>query len=551
MKPSGSALSTKWSTTRCILILAVIIIAVTLRLPRLQQRPMHGDEAVHAVKFSELLEKNFYRYNPDEYHGPTLNYFTLIPAWLSGIHKFKDLSEFTLRIVPVFFGLLLVLMPLMLVDGLGRPATIIAAVLTAISPAFVFYSRYYIHEIPLVCFTFGVITCGWHYTQRKNIEWALLTGIFLGLMHTTKETCIIAFASMLLALLLTLLLQRRQVSISNAIKAIKSRHVIVTIAAAVIVSTLFYSSFFTNPDGILDSVRTYAVYFTRAGQNDLHIHPWYYYLDILTWMEGFERLTWNEDLIVVMAGVGFIIAMTKKGISSVNFTLLRFLAFYTLIITVVYSAIPYKTPWCLLGFLHGMILLAAVGVAALIKISLYWWEKLAVGFLLVFFGLLLPAGQAYLGSYKYYADPSNPYVYAHPTTDVFDITKRIEEVARAHPDGHNIYIQVICPAGDYWPLPWYLRSFPNTGWWNDVDENIPAAPVIIASPSVESALLKKLYELPPPGKKTLYVPLFDSYTELRPQVELLGLVTKELWDSYQQSIPSQTSPAPRRGGTSR
>ncbi len=548
MKPSGSALSTKWLTTCCILILAVTIIAVALRLPRLRQRPMHGDEAIHAVKFGELLEKNSYRYNPDEYHGPTLNYFTLIPAWLSGVHKFKDLSEFNLRIVPVFFGLLLVLMPLLLVDGLGRSATIIAVVMTAISPAFVFYSRYYIHEMLLVCFTFAIIIFGWRYTQSKNIAWALLTGIFLGLMHATKETCIIAFASMLLALLLTLLLgprfagtlQRRQAGISDTIGTIKPSHVIVTIVAAVMVSTLFYSSFFTNPSGILDSVRTYAVYFTRAGRNSLHIHPWYYYLDILTWMEGFEKLTWNEDLIIVMAAFGLIVVMVKRYRAPFNLSLLRFLAFYTLIMTVVYSAIPYKTPWCLLGFLHGMILLAAVGVAALIKISLYWWEKLAIGFLLVFFGLLLPAAQAYLLSYKYYAAPSNPYVYAHPTTDVFDITQRIEEITRASPDGHNIYIQVICPAGDYWPLPWYLRSFNNVGWWNNVDESIPAAPLIIASPSVEPALMRKLYELPPAGKKTLYVPLFDSYTELRPQVELLGLVTKELWDSYQRSIQSQT-----------
>lgn len=524
-----------WPKKCCILVLAAMIAAVALRLPRLQQRPMHGDEAIHAVKFGELLEKNFYQYNPDEYHGPTLNYFTLIPAWLSGIHKFKNLSEFTLRIVPVFFGLLLVLMLLLLVDGLGRSATIIAIVMTAISPAFVFYSRYYIQEMLLVCFTFGVIACGWRYTQSKNTKWALLTGVFLGLCHATKETSIVAFASMLLALLLTLLMQHRQESISNAVKAIKPWHIIVAIAAAVVVSTSFYSSFFTNPAGILDSFRAYTTYFNRAGQNNLHIHPWYYYLDILTWMEGFEGLTWNEDLIVVMAAVAFIIAMTKKGISTVNFTLLRFLAFYTLIMTIVYSAIPYKTPWCLLGFLHGMILLAAVGVAALINISLYWWEKPVVGFLLVLFGLLLPVGQAYLGNYKYYADPSNPYVYAHPTTDVFGITRRIEEVARASPDGHNIYIQVICPAGDYWPLPWYLRSFPNTSWWNDVDKDIPAAPLIIASPSVEPALMRKLYELPPPGQRNLYVPLFDSYTELRPQVELQGFVTKDLWDRLLQS----------------
>jgi uncharacterized protein (TIGR03663 family) len=522
-----------WPKKCCIFVLAVMIVAVALRLPQLQLRPMHGDEAIHAARFGELLEKNFYRYNPNEYHGPTLNYFTLIPAWLSGIHKFKDLNEFTLRIVPVFFGLLLVLMPLMLVDGLGRSATIIAAVMTAISPAFAFYSRYYIQEILLVCFTFGVIACGWRYTQNKNIYWALLTGVFLGLCHATKETSIIVFASMLLALLLTFLLQHRQKNISNAGKAIKPWHIIAVIVTAVVVSTSFYSSFFTNPDGILDSFRAYTTYFNRAGQNDLHIHPWYYYLDILTWIEGFGSPTWSEDLIVVMAAVGFIIAMAKKGISTVNFTLLRFLAFYTLIMTVVYSAIPYKTPWCLLGFLQGMILLAAVGVAALIKMSLYWWEKLVVGFLLVLFGLLLPAGQAYLGSYKYYADPSNPYVYAHPTTDVFDITRRIEEVAQANPDGHNIYIQVICPSGDYWPLPWYLRSFPNVGWWNNVDESIPPAPLIIASPSVVPALTRKLYELPHPGKKTLYVPLFGS--ELRPGVKLQGFVTKELWDRLLQS----------------
>jgi uncharacterized protein (TIGR03663 family) len=426
-------------------------------------------------------------------------------------------------------------MPLLLLRGLGWSATIIAMIMTAISPAYVFYSRYYIHEILLVCFTFGVITCGWRYVQSKNIAWVLLTGIFLGLMHATKETSIIAFNSMLLALLLTLLIQHRQMSISNIIKTIKSLHIIVTIVAAVMISILFYSSFFTNPGGILDSVLAYAAYFNRASQNDLHIHPWYYYLDILTWIEGFEKSTWNEDLIIVAAVFGFVIAITKKGISNVNFTLLRFLAFYTLIMTVIYSAIPYKTPWCLLGFLHGMILLAAVGVAALIKMSLYWWEKLVVGFLLVLFGLLMPVVQAYFLSYKYYADPSNPYVYAHPTTDVFDITRRIDEIAQVHPNGRNIYIQVICPAGDYWPLPWYLRSFPNVGWWSEVDVNVPSFPVIIASPSVMPALMRKLYELPPPGEKTLYVPLFDSYIELRPQVELQGFVTKDLWDRLVQS----------------
>jgi len=244
---------------------------------------------------------------------------------------------------------------------------------------------------------------------------------------------------------------------------------------------------------------------------------------------------WSEALIVLLAGVGFVVAITRKGIAVVNFNLLRFITFYTLIMTVLYSVIPYKTPWCLLGFLHGMILLTAVGAVALIKLAPNVLVKVVISLLLVVGGVHL-AWQGYLGSYKYYAVPTNPYVYAHPVPDVVPIAKRVEEVAQVHPDGYEMHIQVICPEHDYWPLPWYLRRFEKgtIDWWDKVADDVPAALVIIASPSVEQALMRKLYSLPPPGKKNLYVPLFDSYMELRPQVELRGYVTKELWDSYQQ-----------------
>ena len=141
---------------------------------RLAERPMHGDEAIHAIKFGQLLEQGTYRYDRNDYHGPTLNYFTLIPAKLSGAANLKQVNEMTLRIVPVVFGTLLVLLLLLLADGLGTGATIIAAILTAISPAMVFYSRYYIQEMLLVCFTFGLIVSGYRYVQSKNVGWAFI-----------------------------------------------------------------------------------------------------------------------------------------------------------------------------------------------------------------------------------------------------------------------------------------------------------------------------------------------------------------------------------------
>ena len=536
----------RWPRICCALVLAAAVVGAVLRLGQLEQRPMHTDEAVHAVKFGQLLEDGIYRYDRDEYHGPTLNYLTLIPARLVSAGKLTEVRESTLRIVPVFFGVALVVLVLLLMDGLGGKAAVVAAILTAISPAFVYYSRYYIQETLLVCFTFGAIACGYRYCRNKHVLWALLTGAFLGLMHATKETCIIAFAAMGAALLLTVLTQRRQGKESGAVATVKAtnpKHLAAMIGCAAVVSMLFYSSFLTNLSGISDAARAYGAYFHRASQNQLHIHPWHYYLKMLVcWRLG-EGPIWSEGLIVFLAAVGLGVAVIKRHSNNGDVRLFRFLAFYTLIMIVVYSAIRYKTPWCMLGFLHGMILLAGVGAAAFLKASSRR-RRTVVSVLLVAGGITL-AAQAYLGSYKYASDMRNPYVYAHTDSDVFTIVQRVEEMAQADPNGFDMYVQVICPGDDYWPLPWYLRSFTKVSWQNSVDYALPIARMIVASPEVEAALIKKLYELPPPGEKDLYVYLFDSYVELRPQVELRGFVTSDLWDRFHQQGAGAADPNKR------
>jgi len=190
----------------------------------------------------------------------------------------------------------------------------------------------------------------------------------------------------------------------------------------------------------------------------------------------------------------------------------------------------------MLGFFNGMILLAGVGAVTLVRLMPNALSRLII-ICLLFAGSCHLLRQAYQGSYKYYADNRNPYVYAHPTTDVFTMVQKVQEIALANEDGYDTHIQVICPENDYWPLPWYMRSFTNVGWWDRVDDSVPYASVVIAAASLEQEILTKLYELPPPGKKNLYVPLFDTYMELRPGKELRGYVRKEMWDRLQQSQP--------------
>ncbi len=83
-----------------------------------------------------------------------------------------------------------------------------------------------------------------------------------------------------------------------------------------------------------------------------------------------------------------------------------------------------------------------------------------------------------------------------------------------------------------WPLPWYLRGLARVEWWNGVPESAPSAPVILVTPDMERALVRKLYDLPPPGERELYVSIFERPVELRPRVELRGYAASRLWEDY-------------------
>jgi hypothetical protein len=149
-------------------------------------------------------------------------------------------------------------------------------------------------------------------------------------------------------------------------------------------------------------------------------------------------------------------------------------------------------------------------------------------------GILFLFFQSYAANFYVYVDPIYPYAYAHTCIDIFKITSKIEKVASVHPDKNDMYIQIIFPDHSYWPLPWYLRDFNKVAYQNKVDPGMPAAPVIIASSEVKNEILNKLYELPPPGNKNLYLLLFPERVWLHPGLETIGFVTKDLNDIVQQ-----------------
>jgi uncharacterized protein (TIGR03663 family) len=520
------------------LFLVAILLAAALRLPGLAARPMHADEAVHADKFGTLLEGGAYAYDPSEYHGPTLYYLTLLPAWVRGTSRYVEIDEVTLRCVPAVLGVALVAAHLGARALLGFPGAALAALLAALSPAMVFYGRYYIHETPLVFFSFCALLAAWRYLRQPAAGWAVLAGASAGLMLATKETAPLALGSMVLALGLTDLTDRwRRDGALPLHRLVQGRHLLLALAAAVVVSAAFFTSFLAHPRGIVDALRAYGYYLGRAGAASWHVHPWDYYLRLLLYFPARGTPVWTEGLVVLLAVAGGVAGwrtgpVTPGAGPAVEPRALRFLAFYTLLLLLVYSAVPYKTPWCLLGFLHGMELLAGAGAVFLVR-SLRGRAARALVCGLLGLAIAQLGWQAYCGAFRFAADPRNPWVYAQTGTDVFRVVERVEGLARAHPDGRSMPIQVISRQ-NLWPLPWYLRRFTRVSWWNGVSDEAKCAPVILATPDMEPALLRRLYELPPPGERELYVSIFERPVELRPQVELRGYAASSLWEDFRR-----------------
>jgi predicted membrane-bound mannosyltransferase len=248
---------------------------------------------------------------------------------------------------------------------------------------------------------------------------------------------------------------------------------------------------------------------------------------------------WTEAIILDLAALGLVLMVIRRKMhGGFERDSERFFALYAVVMAVIYSTIPYKTPWSMLGFLHAWIILGALGFDRLWSLAA---GRVVRGLLV---GLLLLAGthlawQASLANYRYYDDPVNPYVYAQAVDDVVTAAAIIKDVAHATPEGEALPVQVICPGNDYWPLPWYLRSFSHVGWWSSLQQDLVPTPIILATPDIEGALLQKLYESPPPGERYLYVPLFASRVDLRPGKEIRGYVRHDVWEQYRRAQAGQ------------
>ena len=540
------------------LFLLIIIGAAALRFFDLGLRPMHHDEANQAVKFGALLEKGEYRYDRADHHGPSLYYLSLPFARVLGADRLAELNERTIRLVPAFFGLGAVVLLLLYVPLIGKERALWGALGLALSPVLVYFSRFYIQETLLLFFLTGFVAAVWRYKRNPSWTWAVTAGFFAGMMYATKETSVIAFGSIAAALLLGSLLRRKtrgdrpalgklgrkdtgpedmdlekparseqiQEEASGA-KGARRRFradILMGLGTAILVSILLYTSFFKNPRGFIDSILSFKVYSVRAAEAGFHVQPRSYYLRKLAFSKTGSGPLWSEGLILILAAAGIAAALRARSRKE-DRSFLIFLSFYTLVSTAAYSLIPYKTPWNILPFYLGFILLAGTGATALLHTFRSRVIRAAV-FLLLAAGFLHLGAQASRAGWNYAADPRNPYVYSQTSPGFLKLVRRVEDMAAVHPDREKMLIEVVAGPYETWPLPWYLRRFGRVGYWTRADAAPPPgdASVLITDTEQASRLESIL--------NTYYQ---SEYYELRPGVFLVLHVRNDLWDEYLKS----------------
>ena len=505
-------------------VIGILVVAALLRFYDLDLVPLHHDEGVNGNFLVRLVREGKYAYDPENYHGPTLYYFSAIIPWItkllfgSAARDNYGLTTFTIRLVPVVFGLGTIWLVFLLRRKLGTVATLAAGLMLAVSPGAVYLSRYFIHETLFVFFTLGiVVACVWFYDER-NPSHLIWVGASAALLFATKETAMISVGVLIIALGLTLAytyFNRRTLNYT-APKRSRSRNstnsltqlinemggtktVLGNLIIALIVFQgvylLFYSSFFQNSKGIYDSLQTFAIW-TKTGRT-AHVHPPSMYV---VWL--FRQ----EAPLLLLGAVGAVFAVLKPKNS-----LALFCALWSFGLIAAYSLIPYKTPWLVLNFIVPLALIAGYALQAIYELDRSQL-RLVSAILLVAVGVATYQSID-LNFINYDNDkPKYVYVYAHTTRGMLPLVTEIDEIAKQE-SGTLTGISILSP--DYWPLPWYLRNYSRVGYFGRMAASSEA--LIIANENQKTEIeanFSHLYQQVPSK-------VSGGSFELRPGVKLL------------------------------
>src|SRR5947208_2777340 len=433
---------------------AILGLAVFLRFFLLGIKPPHFDEGINGWFVDQVMKNGYYRYDPTNYHGPLHFYVLLLSQSLFGRNLWA------IRLPVVLVSIVCVWLIFKFEPFVGRNASRIAALAMAISPGFVFYGRYAIHEVWLQLFStmFILGLLGLWKFGRLNYLW--YAGMGLAGMILTKETYAIHLACAILAI--------PALAVSYALSRVPDAKpakqtwtwidlaMVLGVGAAAII--FFYSGTFLNWDGVKGLYLAFKAWTETGTAGHGHEKAWDYWFKLMgpSWEAGGENFTAYE--LPMLAGLILCLFCQKfKNLS------IRYLAIYGAGSLVAYSYVKYKTPWCIISF-GWPFLFVLGGWVLLVRPKNLRKVYVTIGVL-----LCLSLVRSVWLNYFRCSSPTEPYAYVQTYNDIFKLkpllTLAKRDPAYYHLTGHLIRSSV-------YPLPWTLGDFDRVGYYEG--GNMPA-----------------------------------------------------------------------------
>jgi len=422
----------------------ILALATFLRLLLLAMKPPHFDEGINGWFVDQMAKNGFYKYDPTNYHGPLHFYVLFLSQTLFGRNLWA------LRLPVVLASISCVWLTLKFEPIVGRNVSRLAALAMAISPGFVFYGRYSIHEVWLLLFSMLFILGLLGLWKIGTLNYLWCTGMGFFGMILTKETYIIHLGCALVALFVAWLTHK--ISRSDGTTPAGQSWNYVDLAAVVCVglATLifFYSGTFFNWSGLKGLYETFEAWFKtgQAGKSG-HEKEWYYWLKLIA----------RYELAIAAGLLSSLFCLAFKNIS------VRYLAIYGVGTLMAYSIVKYKTPWCVISIVWPLLFIFGAGI---LRLPARYQRAGSIAAALI---LVVSLGQSIRLNYYRCTTDTEPYVYVQTYNDVFKLTDPVLELARKNPKKYQLVGHVI--RGSAYPLPWMLGDFVRIGYYER--DNLP------------------------------------------------------------------------------
>jgi uncharacterized protein (TIGR03663 family) len=415
----------------------IVALAAALRLFLLGIKPPHFDEGINGWFVDQMTKSGFYRYDPTNYHGPLHFYVLFLAQTLFGR------NVWALRMPVVLISIASVWLTLKFQPFVGRNVARLAALAMAISPGFVFYGRYSIHEVWLVFFSmlFVLGLIGLWKAGTPGYLWC--AGMGLTGMILTKETYIIHVTCAVIAAGVCYISHRLNPvpDVRPALQTWDMIDLAFVVGTGLATIVFFYSGTFLHWSGVKGLYQAYAAWFSTGTEGHGHEKPWYYWL----------KLIWRYEIPVLG---GLIVCAFCQFFRNIT---LRYLAIYGVGTLIAYSVVHYKTPWCIISIIWPFLFIFAAGVflaPLTYKRAAY---VIAGAMLLWSFGWTI-----WLNYFRCTTD-TEPYVYVQTYNDVFKLSRPVLALAERNPSYYQMVGHIIRTSS--YPLPWVLGDFPHVGYY--------------------------------------------------------------------------------------